>query len=170
MYRIWQFWKAITARLTPPDWSEVERVLTPGQLVLFKKMTLSDRAHSCRVMQTLLEKGFEDRQLMAAALLHDSGKSQHPLRFWERPIPVLMRYFKGGDQESVGDQPQKGWRRALVIARQHPEWGAVLAEDAGASPLTVWLIRNHQQAQPAQHPHPRALEYLKALQEADNQS
>ena len=58
-------------------------------------------------------------------------------------------------QETIGtvsiDQPyQEGqrlpaWQRPLVAARQHADWGAELAEQAGASPLAVALIRRHQQ-------------------------
>lgn len=36
------------------------------------------------------------------------------------------------------------WRRAFVVARQHPSWGAQMATEAGATPLTVSLIRRHQ--------------------------
>jgi hypothetical protein len=105
---------------------------------------------------------------MKAALLHDAGKSQHPLRFWERPIPVLMKRFLLKNPGSFKNYPPRGWRRAFIIARQHPEWGAELAARADASPLTVWLIRNHQHPNPPDHSHPRAQEFLAALQEADN--
>jgi hypothetical protein len=40
-----------------------------------------------------------------------------------------------------------GWRRAFVVAVQHPQWGADLAAKAGASPLAVALIRRHQEQQ-----------------------
>ena len=47
-----------------------------------------------------------------------------------------------GKTEQV-DQ-QHTWRRAFLVAENHPDWGASMAEKAGASPLTVALIRNHQ--------------------------
>lgn len=170
MYRIWQFWKSITARLSPADWAEIGQILTSPQLELFRALPPSDRAHSFRVMKTLIQRGFQDQQLLAAALLHDAGKSQHPLRFWERPIPVLVERFFPGASTVFLDYPPRGWRRALVVACQHPEWGAELAAGAGASPLTVWLIRNHQQTEPEPHPHPRAVEFLAVLQETDSQN
>jgi hypothetical protein len=36
------------------------------------------------------------------------------------------------------------WRRPFIIAERHPAWGAEMAAQAGASPLAVALIRQHQ--------------------------
>jgi len=38
-----------------------------------------------------------------------------------------------------------GWKRIFVVAEQHPAWGAEMAALAGASQLTVNLIRRHQE-------------------------
>jgi hypothetical protein len=44
-----------------------------------------------------------------------------------------------------GARPEaRGWRRAFATAAHHPVWGADLAAQAGAAPLTVDLIRRHQ--------------------------
>lgn len=42
-----------------------------------------------------------------------------------------------------------GWRRAFVVAERHPEWGAQMVKDTNASPLTVELIRKHQNPLPS---------------------
>jgi hypothetical protein len=36
------------------------------------------------------------------------------------------------------------WRKAFVVAAQHPKWGAEMAAAAGTLPLAVALIRRHQ--------------------------
>jgi hypothetical protein len=51
-------------------------------------------------------------------------------------FPKRVRYWGVGEPF--------GWNRPFVIAEQHASWGADLAERAGASPLTVSLIRCHQ--------------------------
>jgi hypothetical protein len=38
----------------------------------------------------------------------------------------------------------KGWRRPFVVHARHPQVGARWAREAGCSPLTVALIRRHQ--------------------------
>ena len=121
-------------------------------------------------MQALQTGGHTDPSLLAAALLHDAGKGLHPLRFWERPVPVLAKFFLREDVQTPGKPLPPGWRRPLAIARQHPAWGAEMAGRAGASPLTVWLIRHHQDVNPPLPSHPDAKRFLAYLQKADNQN
>jgi hypothetical protein len=55
------------------------------------------------------------------------------------------------------------------VAEQHPQWGAELAAQTGASPLTVALIRRHQEPFTSQ---PASMEeqLLGQLQTADDHS
>jgi hypothetical protein len=41
-----------------------------------------------------------------------------------------------------------GWRRAFIVAEQHPIWGADLAAECGTSQLAVSLIARHQEQIP----------------------
>ena len=82
---------------------------------------------------------------MVAALLHDVGKTRYPLRLWERVLIVLGRRMFPEKVKEWGSGDPEGWKRAFVIAQQHPDWGADLVEEAGGSPLTVAIIRRHQQ-------------------------
>jgi hypothetical protein len=81
-------------------------------------------------------------------LLHDVGKSRYPVRIWERILIVLSKAFLPGKVKRWGEGAAEGgglgWRRAFVVAQQHPAWGAQMAAEAGASPLTSTLIRRHQ--------------------------
>jgi hypothetical protein len=149
LYRVWQFIQALTARrLTPAEWLEVSAVLTPPQQGLFRRMETNDQRHSLQVLRTLVREGETCHDLLVAALLHDVGKSHHPLRLWERPIVVLTRLFRPAMVvrwgQGAGDKDW-GWKRPFVIYEQHPAWGAQMAAAAGCSPLTVWLIRGHQE-------------------------
>jgi len=82
------------------------------------------------------------------------GKIRLPLSPWERALVVLIRLFcirfvhRWGrfSGEDLKDLPR--WRRAFVVAENHPDWGAAYAAAAGASPLAVALIRRHQEKAP----------------------
>jgi len=169
-YRVWQFWKTLTGTLSPGDWSEIRLTLNPNEIALFERMGRADQAHCFRVMKALQADGYVDPSLLAAALLHDSGKGIHPLRFWERPMPVLAKFLLREETQTLGTDSPSGWRRSLAIAKQHPVWGAEIAARAGASSLTVWLIRHHQNTHPPHHEHPDAKRFLSYLKKADNQN
>jgi len=63
-----------------------------------------------------------------------------------------------------------GIKRALVVIKQHPDWGADFAEEAGSDPMTVWLIRYHETRLPAGSHSKDDLLFLNILKEADNQN
>jgi putative nucleotidyltransferase with HDIG domain len=133
-------------------------------------MSANDQRHSLQVLRILGEMGETDHDLLTAALLHDVGKALHPLRLWERPMVVLIRQWRPATAvrwgRQAGHEPW-GWKRPFVIYEQHPTWGAEMAQAAGCSPLTVWLIRWHQD-QPETDAPDNKTELLVALQRADN--
>lgn len=126
--------------------------LPPKLLGLFIAMQPDEQAHSYEVFHELLEKGENNPDLLTAALLHDAGKSRHKLHIWERVWIVVGKALFPRQIVKWGVPGEKdwefSWRRAFVIAEQHPAWGAQMAEEAGASPLVVRLIRWHQEDPP----------------------
>ncbi len=118
--------------------------LSPGQLLLFRAMPPSDQAHGIRVLQSLLATEETDPDLLAAALLHDVGKSQHPIRPWERAAAVLIERLAPSLAQRLGRSEPRGWQRPFAVAAQHPEWGAGLVQEIGGSKRLVRIIRHHQ--------------------------
>ncbi len=169
-YRFRQFWWAITARIQEEDRALVARILPPGAQALFWRMAPGDQRHSLAVLRTLLAWGETHPALLQAALLHDVGKAASPLAPWERALIVLGK--------ALGPWPRRlgcsrwpilrCWIRRVRRYQAHPEIGAAWALEVGCDPLTVALIRRHQD--PLDLPRPEEdleTRLLRRLQQAD---
>lgn len=145
-YRATQFWKAITAVPDRPGFELAESILSPALQAEFLKMQPSEIHHSLEIVRALLAAGESNPDLLVAALLHDLGKCRTPLRAWERAIVVVgKRFFPAACHRWGNSGELRGWKRMFVVTEQHPAWGAEMAGQAGASPLTVRLIRRHHE-------------------------
>ncbi len=148
LYRVRQFLNAVREIPSLEDIEQIKTVLAPELFSLFRSMQPGEQAHSIKIWRGLLDFGQSNPDLQVAALLHDVGKTLHPLSVWDRSLIVFMKTLfpkqakAWGQPKQVNQQPN--WRRAFLVAENHPAWGASMAEKAGASPLTVALIRNHQ--------------------------
>jgi putative nucleotidyltransferase with HDIG domain len=142
-YRISQLLHAVFSQ---PDKFQIERVsqiLEPDQFDLFLKLQNSEQFHAIRVMSDVETAGFSQLEFLKAALLHDIGKTVHPLKIWERALIVLFSRFNPESFRDLSDLDLKGWKRGLVIAKKHPEWGADLISDTNISKEMVAIIRTH---------------------------
>ncbi|MFQ5855651.1 MAG: HD domain-containing protein [Anaerolineae bacterium] len=164
-HRVRQFFAAVTAgQLSGADRSLVETYLTPAQRALFERMSANDRQHAIAVVRTLLARGWHGPDLIQAALLHDVGKADGGLHLGYRVAIVLLRAFWPTGLQWLA-ATDSGWRRPFHIHQHHPEIGARLAAEAGASPRVVELILRHQS--PADgHESIRGLAALKAADES----
>lgn len=137
-----RFFRALTARVDPAEQRVVGDNLTPAQQRLFWNMMVQDQRHSLDVFYTLRRRGCEDRDLLLAALLHDVGKGE--VRLWHRVLYVLLRAGPSGLIRRLAQPTGPSWRQALASINEHGRRGAALAQEAGAPPAVVELIRNHQ--------------------------
>jgi putative nucleotidyltransferase with HDIG domain len=148
LYRTRQFWQSLSAAPAPDDIGGTRRVLSPSLMALFLRMQASEQAHSLDIFGKLANQGDTNHDLLVAALLHDVGKSRQPLRPWERALVVAGKALFPGLAKRWGQSPPGGrlgnLRLPFVVAEQHPQWGAEMAAQAGASPLAVALIKRHQ--------------------------
>jgi hypothetical protein len=151
-YRVGQFLRALAARVPDDEVEQAMHVLTPEAQGLFRRQALQDQRHALAVYRTLYRAGHTDAELLAAALLHDVGKAAAQLSAWQRATIVLLDRFaprllarlsQGEPQGDALSQPGS-WRHAFAVHARHPEAGARWAQQAGCSPLTVALIRRHQ--------------------------
>ncbi len=142
------------ASLTPADTVEVAHWLPSSALLLFQSMSRADQQHSLRVCRGLLARGCSDKEMLAAALLHDVGKAEGRVPFWTRPAvvvgrriaPRLLTRLAVCPLHAEGTGKEKAhWRRSLGYAWWHAEVGAELAAAAGLSERAVLYIRTHHQ-------------------------
>jgi len=166
-YRLRQLKNNLTAGpLSATEQAQVVALLSPAEQALFAHLSFADQWHSVRVLGDLRGAGYNDPDLLAAALLHDVGKTRYPLTAWDRTVIVVGAALLPRRTARWGAGPAEGWRRPFVVRAQHPEWGADMAAAAGARAAVIDLIRRHAD-KPGQVASDDA---LRALQWADDQN
>lgn len=159
--------RALLSWARPVDYEAAAAILSPPLLALFARMRRSEQQHSINVLRTLQARGYSDPALIAAALLHDVGKTRAAYHLWDRVLVVLVKAALPNLARRWGQGHPVGWRRPFAINLQHPQWSADMARAAGADPLVVTLIANHQQH--LDHaPQSEMERLLAALQAADD--
>ncbi len=142
MRRLHQFFAALTARVSRADLAEVDSHLPPEARPLFRRMPRDGQAHALRVLRDLKRAGHDHPSLLAAALLHDAGKSAARITPLTRAIFVTVERLA---PSWLNRLPATGWRAPLAALRDHARVGAEWARATGCDDLTVSLIARHQE-------------------------
>lgn len=167
-YRIEQFLRAVTARrrISECRLERVTETLPPEAQALFAEQAPQDQRHALAVCETLRQRGYTSQDLLAAALLHDIGKAGAQLPPWQRGLFVLLERLAPRTLDRLVQGKADGWHGALAQYARHAETGARWTQAAGCSPLTVQLIRRHEEQLSRYHTEEEEL--LAALQAADD--
>lgn len=161
--RIQQGVRALIAFTHAVDYDLAAQYLNDAQLALFKRMKRSEQLHSLNVLRHL---GNPIHDVAVAALLHDCGKILYPLAIWQKSIAVITRKIAQNRYMAWSKKsPKHWWYRAFVVAEHHPQWGADLVSQTGASAQTIWLIAHHADKSCPLHAYGNA---LRDLQRADD--
>lgn len=124
------------------DWARSH--LSDAERELWDSMSGPDRRHSVEVARRVERAlGHEaSRPILAAALLHDVGKTVAGLRTYGRVVATLSAMVGG---HSMADHwaRKRGFTRKVGLYLMHDEFGADLLELAGSDPLTVTWTREH---------------------------
>lgn len=136
--------------LSAHEREEVTDLLPSAAWPLFVSMSAADQRHALRVCRGLQARGWSERDLLIAALLHDVGKAAGRVPFWTRPVIVLGKRYTPHllprlTVYPVVEQGLPRWRRALSYAWWHAEVGADLAAEIGLNARIVHYIRMHHQ-------------------------
>jgi len=161
-YRAWQFFRALFARIHPRERELVSQRLEPSLAALFWQMDRCDQRHGLDVYHTLQEAGYQDRDLLQAALLHDVGKAGGGLTLAHRVAVVLLEKYALHLLERWVESGRT-WRAPFVCHAQHAQLGAEWALQAGIAPQVAEWVRRHHDPDPTD-------DRLAALQWADRQN
>jgi hypothetical protein len=145
-YRVTQFFQTLIAKPDPKDLELVDDQLEKPLAELFYLMEPPDQAHGIRVLRRLIARGERHPDLLAAALLHDVGKSRANPRIWDRVAVVLVEWLSPRAVKRWGGSEARGWRRPFVIAANHPGWGAEMISEAGGTQTLITLVGRHHDA------------------------
>jgi hypothetical protein len=140
VHRVGQFVAHVRARVDPAEEALVGRVLPPSAQALFQRMPVADRRHGLDVAQRLIASGHDDRDLLAAALLHDAGKG-HRLRLWHRIAGILLEASWPRMLRRLATNDPRSWRHPFHLYLHHGAISAELAVTAGCQARTGAFIR-----------------------------
>lgn len=133
--KISRFFRSISPDQATPDDRWAKQYLNEGESIVYMGMDPRDRDHACRVARLMLQDFPElGVEVVAAALLHDCGKSIRRYNVIER---VLVGFVPNRIARVL---PPLG---ALGIRAYHPELGAQLLAHAGARPRVCQLVARH---------------------------
>lgn len=126
------------------DRTWAERQLSPAEVELWRRMSHPDQRHAVRVARRVeVALGHEaTTPVMAAALLHDVGKTDAHLRTYGRVIATVTIALAGKRTVASWTQTRGLWRRIGLYA-EYPALGADMLALAGSDPLTVAWAREH---------------------------
>jgi hypothetical protein len=139
VHRVAQLVSHLTARVAPDEEALARRILPGPAWGLFDGMPVADRRHGLDVAQRLLAAGVDDRDVLAAALVHDGAKGRR-LRLWHRVGGVLLEAVSPRllGRLASADPAAAGYPWHLYL--HHGELSARLAREAGLSERTVAFI------------------------------
>jgi len=127
------------------DRAWVDQQLLPAEQEIWQRMSRQDRRHAAGVARRV-ERALGDeatRPVLAAALLHDCGKTVSGLGTYGRVIATLSVKAAGRDVAMAWSET-RGFTRRVGLYVEHPRLGADLLGLAGSAPLTVaWAAEHH---------------------------
>lgn len=141
----------------------VQTQLLEAEWDLWRRMSGPDRRHSVAVARDVERRLGDEasRPVLAAALLHDVGKSVSGLRTYGRVVATLSGIF-GGHEMAAHWSTKQGFTRRVGLYLRHDELGADLLQMAGSDPLTVAWAREHHWPEHMWTLQPRIAHALKA--------
>jgi putative nucleotidyltransferase with HDIG domain len=142
------------------DLEFVRGALSPGEVACWERLGPADRAESLATARAALDAlgpDAADPRWVAAALLHDVGKTETPLGPFRRSVATLAGLV-------VGPARVRKWSNWAGRYVNHDELGAVRLRAAGARGEAVaWAAAHHRPASwPATGIPPRICEILAA--------
>ena len=131
--------------LSRADAAWAQQQLLAAEVDIWQQMSRPDRRHAVGVAHRVERAlGAEaTRPVLAAALLHDCGKTVSGIGTYGRVIATVSAKVAGREQAMAWSETQ-GFTRRVGLYLEHPRLGADLLGLAGSAPLTVaWTAEHH---------------------------
>lgn len=144
-HRVAQFFGHLTARVDPGEIEAARRLLPGAAWPLFAAMPTADRRHALDVVARLVAAGHQDRDLLAAALLHDAAKG-HRMRLLHRVAGVLLERLAPRSLARLASSDPGSWRYPFHLYLHHAALSADAALAAGCHPRVAAFIRGSSEA------------------------
>ena len=164
--RIWQFIRAVTARVSVDDGKYISAHLNADEQKIFFAMSVADQCHSLRTAYTIERLVIEDKRgvdrefLIRCALLHDVGRKAGDLTIRGKIFVVLVTNFA----PQFAERLELNGNRELYVYHHHAELGAQKLQRIGLF-KEAKIIAKHHSPPKANDP----IE-LKLLRLADNEN
>ncbi|GAA0123416.1 HD domain-containing protein [Clostridium faecium] len=144
IYRVKQFFKAITAKITDEDIEFFNRYLKPFEIELFNKLKVYDKKHCINVAKDIFEEtkrislnDYDTNTLIKAGLLHDIGKVYRSLNPIEKSIVVILNFITNGRLKKFNNI------KAINVYYNHGEIGYNILKKYDYDHNFLNLIRYH---------------------------
>lgn len=169
-HRIAQGIGAISAFARAPDLQLARRHLSACEFLAFRSMSRSEQLHSLQVLENVLAANPNaSKALIAAALLHDVGKSRYHLSVWQKTLAVIIEAIAPRASRRLGADSANGfWRAPFIVRRRHAAWSGEILRDCGSEAEVIWLAERHQDEADEHRDNPHYF-LLASLQKADSE-
>lgn len=157
-YRVRQFIKAVTGKVTSEEIAFVKRYLSHEECQLFFRLKPYEQRHCIDVAYQIMKVLDEDKEMVRLGLLHDIGKIQYPLNPIEKSMIVIL------DCISHGKIKKYATLKMVKCYYLHPQIGYELLKQIGTyEEEFLEIIRKHHESHAGDSK-------LILLQKADNLS
>jgi len=142
IHRLGQFWRHASARVTPAERANAQRVLGP-LAPLFFALPTNDQRHGLDVLETVTRLDRQpDLLLQQAALLHDLGKGAASFSVVERSLTVFLKAVSTRTLEALL-RSRPAFAHRYAIYTDHARIGAERLRAAGATDLAAIVAEHH---------------------------
>lgn len=148
VHRVRRFFTSLVpGRPSGQDLAWAGTFLTDDECRLFAKMAATDQRHLLGVAKAVERHGVDgqppERWVMAAALLHDIGKTVAGLGTYGRVVATLSEAVGGASMATAWTE-SSGFTRKVGLYLQYPALGADLLRLAGSDERVVaWAAEHH---------------------------
>lgn len=148
VHRVRRFFASLVpGRPSDQDLAWAGSFLTDDERRLFAKMAATDQRHLLGVARAVERHGVDgqapERWVMAAALLHDVGKTVAGLGTYGRVVATLSEAVGGASMATAWTE-SSGFTRKVGLYLQYPHLGADLLQLAGSDERVVaWAAEHH---------------------------